>query len=379
MQIPSGRMPRQERAPESIPVAHSLAVLLLLRPLELWVRMVMWRLDGDPGLAFIWPPKTSHQRAWIARMVQLLSCSVGALCTVLVIDYGWQINLMAITLGGFLVQMIIVCFVGLAFGVVLIGSTAVALLLGNCLPSKFDEIGMLGLILFAFGLSIRIGWTLSERIFDMEDASENRGEALSGGSRSNSDYGALILIVVAWLSAYGWGRSRIEWVALITSFLAGFFVHRIVGQIASRLVRRPFAFLSYRHHDERSTRLARRVHELKKHNTFLDEEMAHGEIWRSKLLSELRRATVLVAFEGPPQKVQIPSGLTAQDAPTFWVDLERGYAGRRGIPILPVAVDLDPEEMSKPLASRQAVKVRSEYSERDVNDLVKILEREYGI
>ena len=102
-----------------------------------------------------------------------------------------------------------------------------------------------------------------------------------------------------------------------------------------------------------------------------------GEIWQPNIPSELFRATVILCFtelEEAPQEEPLPVGVTARDLPEFWIHFERGIARRRGIPLVPVAVDLDVTRLPRSLLSRQAISVRSD-NEADFKELVELLER----
>src|SRR5436305_7353317 len=97
---------------QRVPDALRLAFLLVFKPRELWARMVLWDLDGDPGLAFIWPLRERHQRAWVSGLAEILGATAIFTYAVLWKDYGWS-GLLRLTAIGLLVTVFVACVAGI--------------------------------------------------------------------------------------------------------------------------------------------------------------------------------------------------------------------------------------------------------------------------
>lgn len=336
--------PRASERHQRVPDALFLAFLLVFKPRELWARMVWWDLDGDPGLALIWPLRGRHQRAWVRGLAEILGAAATFAYAVLLIDHGWS-ELLGPTAIGLLVTVFVACVAGIAFATLLGVLVAVTMMVGVWLPSEIAGLAMAALWCFGIGFAVRSSWVISERIFD----SNEDNEALQSGHRSHGGFRLFVLVGGA-VACYLGGETGLQRIALAGLLGLGNSLHPLVERILREVQRRrsrPLAFLSYRRRDDASRDLVEELHRiLPPGSTFFDKRMPSGE-WQRHILSALERATVLFAFVGPnwreeeEEEKEKEKGYTAQMRSSFWVSFERGYAWRRKIPIRPIMVGHD--------------------------------------
>ncbi|MFL6198670.1 MAG: hypothetical protein ACJ76J_05820 [Thermoanaerobaculia bacterium] len=357
---------------QRVPDALRLAFLLVFKPRELWARMVLWDLDGDPGLAFIWPLRGRHQRAWVRGLAEILGAAAMFAYAVLLNDYGWSVLLGRIAIA-LLVAILVACVAGIAFATLLGILAAVTMMVGVWLPRAIAGVSaMAALWCFGIGFAVWISWVISERVFD-------KSEALHSGHHSHQDLRLYVLVGGAF-ACYLSGETGLQRIALAGLLGFGILLHPLV-ELIYRVVqrrRKPLAFLSYRRHDDESRGLAKELHRrLPPGSAFLDELMPSGE-WQPRILSALGRATVFLAFVGPrwqeegKKEEDEEEGYTAQMRSSFWVCFELGYAWRRKIPIRPIMVGYDGHPPPH-LSDFQCSSVRSE---EDLKNLIDILKRE---
>lgn len=361
---------------QRVPDALRLAFLLVFKPRELWARMVLWDLDGDPGLYFIWPLRGRHQRAWVRGLAEILGAAAMFAYLVLIKDYGWS-GLLGRTAIGLLVTVVVACVAGIAFATLLGVLAAVTMMVGVWLPPDIAGVpAMAAMWCFGIGFAVQISWVISERIFDSN-------KALHSGQSSLRHLQAYVLAGGAFACYLG-GETGLQRIALAGLLGLGISLHPFVDWIR-RVVqrrRRPLAFLSYRRHDAASRGLAEELHRiLPPGSAFFDKRMPSGE-WQPRILSALERATVLLAFVGPrwQEEEEKEKGYTVQKRTRFWVLFEQGYAWRRQIPICPIMVDHD--DCPPHLSDFQYIPVRSEPEkdrEKDLISLIDTLKREHGV
>lgn len=367
--------PRASEQHQRVPDALRLAFLLVFKPRELWARMVLWDLDGDPGFAFIWPLRGRHQRAWVRGLAEILGAAAIFAYAVLLNEYEWSWLLGLATIG-LLVTVLVACVAGIAFATLLGVLVAVTMMVGVWLPPEIAGVpAMAALWCFGIGFAVWISWVISERVFDSN-------EALHSGHHSHRDLHLFVLVGGAF-ACYLSGKTGLQRIALAGLLGLGISLHPLVELIQRKVQRRrrPLAFLSYRRHDDASRGLVEKLHRrLPLGSTFFDKRMPSGE-WQQSLLRALERATVLLTFVGPnwqeeEKKDKEEEGHTAQMRSSFWVWFELGYAWRHKIPIRPIMVDHD--DCPRHLRDFQCVSVCSK-SEKDLDSLIDTLKREQGI
>lgn len=355
---------------QRVPDARRLAFLLVFKPRELWARMVLWDLDGDPGLAFIWPLRERHQRAWVSGLAEILGAAYIFAYLVLVSDHGWS-ELLELATIGLLVTVIVACVAGIAFATLLGILVAVTMMAGVWLPPEISGVAMAALWCFGIGFSMWISWVISERVFD-----DNEGEVLRSGHHSHLAFQLFVLVGGAF-ACYRSGETGLQRIALAGLLGLGISLHPLVEWIRRKAQRRrrPLAFLSYRRQDTASQGLVKELHRKLPDTTFLDERMPSGE-WQPGILSALERATVLLAFVGPQEQEEeeIEEGDPVQKRLSFWVWLEQGYAWRRNIPIRAILVDRDVPPSR--LSDFQYISVRSRSKEKALKSLIDTLKRD---
>lgn len=367
--------PRASVLHQRVPDASRLAFLLVFKPRELWARMVLWDLDGDPGLAFIWPLRGRHQRDWVRGLAEILGAATLFAYLVLLKDHGWS-GFLGLATMGLLVAVLVACVAGIAFATLLGLLAAVTMMVGVWLPPEIAGVpATAALWCFGIGLAVQISWVISERVFDPLD----EGEALHSGHRSLGVFRLFVLVCGAF--ACYLGETGLQRIALAGLLGLGISLHPLVERIRRKVQRRrrPLAFLSYRQHDAASQGLVKELHRRLPGSTFLDERMPSGE-WQEVILLALERATVLLAFVGPnwqeEEEKEKQEAHTVQMRSSFWVWFEQGYADRRKIPIRPILVD---HKVPPPrLGDFQYTSIRSE-SEEDLISLIDTLKREQGV
>src|ERR1044071_2748954 len=158
--------PRASEQHQRVPDALGLAFLLVFKPRELWARMVLWDLDGDPGLAFIWPLRGRHQRAWVRGLAEILGAAAIFVYAVLLKEYEWS-WLLGLTTIGLLVTVLVACVAAIAFATLLGVLVAAMMMIGVWLPPEIAGVpAMAALWCFGIGFTVRISWVISERVFD---------------------------------------------------------------------------------------------------------------------------------------------------------------------------------------------------------------------
>src|SRR5262249_18382296 len=131
--------PRASDQHQRVPDALGLAFLLVFKPRELWARMVLWDLDGDPGLAFIWPLRGRHQRAWVRGLAEIVGAAATFAYLILWKEFKWSGSL-GLTAIGLLVTVIVACVAGIASATLLGVLVAVMMMGGVWLPPEIAGI-----------------------------------------------------------------------------------------------------------------------------------------------------------------------------------------------------------------------------------------------
>ncbi len=329
--------------------------------------MVLWELDGDPGLAFIWPLRRRNQRDWVRGLAEILGAAAVFAYAVLLKEHKWS-ALLGLAAIGLLVTVLVAFVAGIAFATLLGVLVAVTMMVGVWLPPEIAGVpAMAALWCFGIGFAVWISWVISERIFDST-------EALRGGHHSHRD-ARLYVLAGGTFACYLGGETGLQRIVLAGLLGLGISLHPLVEWVRRVVQRRrkPLAFLSYRRHDAVSQGLVKELHQRLPGRTFLDERMPSGE-WQPHILWALERATVLLAFVERPwqeeEEKEEKEGHPVRKRPSFWVSLECGYARRRKIPIRPVMVGHD--NCPKHLRSFQWTLVGSE----DLDSLIDTLKRE---
>jgi hypothetical protein len=369
--------PRASERHQRVPDALRLAYLLVFKPRELWARMVLWDLDGDPGLAFIWPLRGRHQRAWVRGLAEILGAAAIFVYAVLLNEQEWS-WLLGLTTIGLVVTVLVACVTGIAFATLLGVLVAVMMLVGVWLPPEIAGVpAMAAVWCLGIGFTVWISWVISERVFDSD------GEALHSGQHSHRELRSFVFVGGAF-ACYLSGENGLQRIALAGLLTLGIALHPLVELIRRKVQRRrrPMAFLSYRRHDAASRGLVEKLHRrLPPESAFLDERMPSGE-WQLSILRALERATVLLTFVGPhwreeeQKEKEKEEGRTAQMRSSFWVWFELGYAWRCKIPVRPIMIDHD--DCPPHLRDFQCDSVSSK-SEEDLDRLIDTLKREQGI
>ncbi len=351
--------PRASDLRQRVPDAFRLAFLLFFKPLELWARMVLWEVDGDPGFAFIWRFRGMHQRDWVLRLAEIVGAAAILACLVLLVDYGWS-RLLGLFAIGLLVTVVVACVAGIAFGTLLGVLVALMMMIGVWLPPMIAGVPVtVALWCFGIGFTVRNSLVISDRVFDSgwdrdthggsntDEVAVDRNKALHSDQRWHRDLSPFVWVGGAFACYWG-GETGLQRFVFFGLLGLGISLHPLVEWIRRMVQRRkPMVFLSYRRNDDVSRDLVGILYQRLPHGrAFLDERMQGGE-WQPRILSELERATVLLTFVGPKwreeeeEEKKKEMGYMVQRRSSFWVSFELGYANRRKIPIRPVIVDRD--------------------------------------